>query len=243
MQDLAINLVASVLAATAAWALQRILAYRRLARMRAFYGLAKDATVLLVVGRHASSNRPHSMHRDDVAALVEIATIVRECGARADLVPAADASAGLGKTTEFCVGGPTTNPRMAAHLRAALPGVAFSSWNESGSRLTLTVGPVEYERERDQVDYVVLARTGGYGRPVFLVAGQTAIGNRAAARYLANNYRDLERRYGREEQFCLLLRILERAAFGPDLVELVGDVTEAATKRRPMDGAQRQVAR
>ncbi|WP_253289776.1 hypothetical protein [Verrucosispora sioxanthis] len=79
MGDLLINLLASVIAGTAVWLTGFLLRRHKLNRARAFFGLAAGASCLLVVSRHASSPREFSVHRRDVAALVELATIAREC--------------------------------------------------------------------------------------------------------------------------------------------------------------------
>src|SRR5688572_19334279 len=112
VRDLLVNLLASVVAGTAVWLSQRLLRYRRAARRRAFFGIVPGGSCLLSVARHASSPNELSVHRRDVAALVELASLVRECGGRADLI-SADFPQGVGRSAEFCVGGPSGNPRMA----------------------------------------------------------------------------------------------------------------------------------
>ncbi len=239
MRDLLVNLLASVVAGTAVWLSQRLLRYRRAARKRAFFGIGRDATCLLTVSRHASSPHQLSVHRQDVAALVEVATIIRDCGGRADLISADDAPQGVGRSTEFCVGGPYGNPRMAAHLRALLPGVgmeiepaeAIADGGGAGAReLPISVGATTFRREPGRSEYVVLARVWGPagGRPVFLLDGQTARTNLAAARFLATGYPDLHRRYGAAGRFCLVLRILEPGVYGPDFTEIAADLTDEA---------------
>jgi hypothetical protein len=49
-----------------------------------------------------------------------------------------------------------------------------------------------------------------------------------AARYLSAEFRALHRRYGPQERFCLVLRIVEPDAYGTDFIELVADVTAEA---------------
>ena len=240
MQDLAVNLLASVLAGAAVWVAQRLLSYRRLARERAFFGLAGGATCRLVVGRHASAGDERSVHRNDVAALVELATIVRECGARPDLYAGANAPTGVGRVTEFCVGGPTSNPRTEAHMRAMLPGVAMAEYRGPGDELTLAIGEARYARDPDRREYAVVARCAGAGgRPVFVLIGQTAVTNLAAARFLGANHRALRRTYGERADFCLVLRVIEPGAYRADRVELEADVTaEATTPRSPASSVE-----
>ncbi len=228
MQDLTINLVASALAAVAAWLVQRAISYRRLARMRGFFGLRAGAPSLLIVGRHWSSPRVSSVHRNDMGAIVELGAIVKECGARVDLVPAAEAPKELGKVTEFCIGGPESNPRTGAHLAALLPGVRVTTYDETGDGVPIFVGTERYDRHPHEAAHVVLARALPTAHPVFLLIGQTALSNLAAARYLAGHHRELQREYGDRSPFCLVLKVRQPSAYGPDLVELVADGTEAA---------------
>ena len=72
------------------------------------------------------------------------------------------------------------------------------------------------------------ARSTGRGRPVFLLGGLTAGANLAAARYLGLRHRDLDRQFGEDRPFALVLRIVEPAAYGTDFTELVADVSEVA---------------
>jgi hypothetical protein len=231
MRDLLINLLASVIAGVAVWAAGRLVRYRRLARERAFFGLTGGAASLLSVARHFSSPRENSVHRRDVAALVELASVARECGARADLGGDRELAQQFGRQTEFCVGGPGANPRTATHLRTILRGVTFP---EPG---TTVVADREYTAESTIAEYVVLARAWGPagGKPVFILAGQTAPTNLAAARYLGRQHRRLYREYGADRPFCLVLRVVEPAVYGTDFTELVADVTAVAF-RAPDEG-------
>jgi hypothetical protein len=132
--------------------------------------------------------------------------------------------------TEFCVGGPAGNPRTAAHLRSLLPGIRVEPYDATGQDLSFSVGTVTFRREVDKAEYVVLARAWGPagGRPVFLLGGQTARTNLAAARFLATGYRQLYRRYGASKRFCLVLRIVEPAVYGSDFTEIAADLTDEA---------------
>ncbi|OJF14321.1 hypothetical protein [Couchioplanes caeruleus] len=238
MGDLLINLLASVIAGAAVWLAQFAIRRRRLERERAFFGLTAGATSLLVASRHASSPREESIHRRDVAALVELATIVRECGARADLVGGGQPVHELGRVAEFCVGGPGANPRAGTHLRAVLHGLSYTvyEWpaHGDGAKLAFSVGGQEYVHT-PETGYAVLARFWGPadGRPVLYLGGLTAGGNLATARYLANHHRELFRRFGADRPFCLVLRIREPAAYGTDLTEIVADVSDVAFTAPP----------
>jgi hypothetical protein len=236
VQDLLINLLASIVAGTAVWLTQRVLRYRRAARRRAFFGLDEGADCILTVARHASSTHEQSVHRADVAALVELATIAKECGARADLPAESRPRQGLGRVTEFCVGGPFGNARTAAHLRAIVPGVRFDKGDGQLLDLPLSVGTVEFRREAGAVEYGVLCRAWGPGggRPVFILGGQTARANLAAARFLAHRYRQLYREYGASKRFCVVLRIVEPTVYGPDFTEIAADLSDEAFTAPPV---------
>ena len=242
VRDIVVNLVASATAGVAVWLAQRLLTYRRLNRKRAFFGLSADADVWLVVSRHASSPHEQSVHRNDVAALVELTTVVKECGGRARLTGAGEVALGLGRLTEFCVGGPGTNPRTAVHLRAMLRGVGFEPFEVSGARLAFSVGSIRFERDPEHVEYAILARitAAESSHPVFVIIGQTANANYAAARYLATRHRRLHRQYGSGKDFCLVLRIVEPASYGADLVELAGDASSEAFRPPPEPQQQAQ---
>lgn len=230
MGDLLINLLASVIAGTAVWLAGFLLRRRRLSRQRAFFGLTAGASCLLVVSRHASSPREFSVHRRDVAALVELATVVRECGAHADRVGENQPIGEIGRLTEFCVGGPGgASPRSATHVRTILRGVTYEVFDEETRRMSFTVGGTEYVLTPES-GYLLLARFWGPagGHPVFFIGGLSAGSNLAGARYLAVRHRELARTFGADRPFALVLRIVEPAAYGTDFTELVADVTDAA---------------
>jgi hypothetical protein len=244
--DLLINLLASVIAGTAVWAAQRALRHRRLARKRAFFGLDDSGVgCLLTVSRHASSPDQLSVDRRDVAALVELTTIAKDCGSTADLSLDGTAPSQIGRVTEFSVGGPSRNPRSATHLRTLLKGVVGEFHEIEGRdvrQYAFVIGGAVYRRDTSaQMEYVLLARAWGPvgGRPVFVLAGQTARANLAAARYLARNYRDLHGQYGADQPFALMLRLVEPSTYGTDFTELVADVTADAfqSPARPLEAS------
>ncbi|MEU4238590.1 hypothetical protein [Actinoplanes sp. NPDC026619] len=235
MGDLLINLLASVIAGTAVWLAGFLLRRRKLSRERAFFGLSAGSSCLLVVSRHASSPRESSVHRRDVAALVELATIARECGAHADRVGEDQPTGEIGRLTEFCVGGPGgASPRSATHVRAILRGVKYEVFDDQERRMSFTVGGTAYVLS-PETSYVLLARFWGPagGRPVFFIGGLSAGTNLAAARYLAAHHPELGRTFGADRPFAVVLRVVEPAAYGTDLTELVADVTDVAFQPTP----------
>ncbi|WP_328912671.1 MULTISPECIES: hypothetical protein [unclassified Streptomyces] len=216
------------------WLASGLLLRRRLRRRRRFFGLPKESECLLVVPRDPGS-RGWSLARHDAFALLELAAVIKECGAHAEVLAHDTAWQGFGARTEFCIGGPVANHRLAAHLRSMLPGVEIDTDSAPGpDQGAISVGGETYRMEKGTVEYVLLARLAAVGdsgndRPVFLSSGQRGIANQAAIRYLARHHVRLARKHGVDATFCLLLKVVNSQAYGPDVVELVGDVTRAAT--------------
>ena len=241
MSEVAVSLISSIVAGSVAWVSQWLLRYRRLARKRAFFGVTPGAACVLVSPRHFSSAQAASVHRRDTAALVELATIVSECGGASEIVSGDGELHGVGRLTEFCVGGPSANPRTEAHLRSILRGVTSEPDDADGPMPAVRVGATVYPAASVRAEYVVLAKAyvPDMPNPVFIVAGQTARSNLAAARFLASRHRTLLKSYGVTGRFCLVLKIVEPLAFGPDFVEIVADATDEAFREyAPSEGRE-----
>lgn len=242
-----LSVLAVALAIALGWFARTYLSQRVLGRKQRFFGLPKNSECLLVVNRDAATGE-WSVARNDVFALLELSGVVKECGANADVISHDMAQQGFGERTEFCVGGPVANRRMAAHLQSLLPGVQVDT--ESGNspdRGAFTIGGERHLLEPGVREHVLLARlTAGQGelaRPVFLFCGQRSVTNQAAARYLARHHVRLTRKYGSNGSFCVLLRVVNSQAYGADVVELVADVTRAATAPMPAASGTEEVAR
>ncbi|HEY5836833.1 hypothetical protein [Streptomyces sp.] len=233
VRTLVLALVACALGAVGGWFLRGYLTRRRLQRKQRFFGLPKESDCLLVVPRDPGA-RSWSLARHDAFALLELAAVVKECGAHAEVLAHDTAWQGFGARTEFCIGGPAANLRLAAHLRSMLPGVEINTDPTPGpDQGAITVGGETYRLEKGAVEYVLLARLAAAGdsgndRPVFLSSGQRGIANQAATRYLARHHVRLARKYGVDGSFCLLLRVVNSQSYGSDVVELVADVSKAA---------------
>ncbi|WP_151770100.1 hypothetical protein [Streptomyces abyssomicinicus] len=241
---IALSVAALCAGAALGWLLRGRLADRRLRRKQAFFGLPDNAESLLVVNRDPGAGPELTVVRHDAFALLELAGVVKECNAHAQLVAHDAAQQSFGERTEFCVGGPGANRRLAAHLHSLLPGVRINTEPDAGpDRGAYQIGSERYRMEPGTEEYVLLARlTAGQGRaarPVFLFCGQRAITNQAATRYLARNHEKLARKYD-GGSFVLLLKVVNSAAYGADVVELVGDVTKAAQSAPPVKPLQTQ---
>ncbi|MDQ0793047.1 hypothetical protein [Streptomyces sp. B1I3] len=234
VRNIVLGVIAAGISAALGWLTRSYVWRRRLRRKQAFFGLPGNSECLLVVNREAGGG-DSAVHRHDVFALLELSALVKECSAHVQIVSHDGARQGFGERTEFCVGGPGSNRRMAAHLQSLLPGVKINTGPEPGpDRAAFQVGSERYRMESGVAEYVLLARlTGGQdARPVFLLCGQRAITNQAAARYLVRHYEKLLRKH-RGNSFVLLLKVVNSQAYGPDVVELVGDVTRVAQAPLP----------
>lgn len=228
VSELGISLLSSAIVGVAVSVLSWLGRRRRAERTRQFFGVRPGSKPLLVVARHASSPDERSVQLNDAAAVVDVAATLVSCGTRPELVGHDQAPAALGVVTEVCVGGPTSNSRVATHLRLLLPSVDYARHADDPS-LTITVGGKSYKRDGD-LSYALLAKVFGPngGAPVFLICGQLALSNRAAARYLAERHRVLARAHGLDGQFALLLSLRGVFEYGTDAIRSVEDVTAPA---------------
>jgi hypothetical protein len=235
VRNIVLGVVAAGISAAVGWLARTFLWKRKLRRKQAFFGLPENSESLLVVNRDPAATEP-AVHRFDVYALLELSALIKGCGAHLHVVTQDSAHQGFGERTEFCVGGPGSNRRMMAHMAAMLPGVRVNIDAEPGpDRGAFQIGDERYRMDPGITEYVLLARlTAGdrrEARPVFLFCGQRAITNQAATRYLARNHERLARKHG--DSFVLLLKVINSQAYGPDVVELVEDVTRAAQTPLP----------
>ncbi|MFD6533370.1 hypothetical protein [Streptomyces sp. NPDC060184] len=235
VRNIVLGVMAAGISAALGWLSRTYLWRRKLRRKQAFFGLPANSECLLVVNRDPGTDG--AVHRHDVFALLELSAMIKECGAHAQILSHDTARQGFGERTEYCVGGPGSNRRMAAHLQSLLPGVRVNTDREPGpDRASFRIGTEYYPVEHGALEHVLLARLtiGREARPVFLLCGQRAITNQAAARHLVRNYEKLTRTY-RDSTFCLLLKVVNSEAYGPDMVEVIADVTRAA--RTPLPAA------
>ncbi len=236
VRNIVLGVVAAGISAALGWMARTYLWKRKLRRKQAFFGLPDNSESLLVVNRDPATAEA-AVHRIDVFALLELSALIKDCGAHVQVLTQDAVHQGFGERTEFCLGGPASNRRMAAHMAAMLPGVRINVDPEPGpDRGAFQIGSERHRMEAGVTEYVLLARlTAGdrrETRPVFLFCGQRAVTNQAAARYLTRNHERLARKYG-TGSFVLLLKVVNSQAYGPDVVELVGDVTRTAQAPLP----------
>ncbi|MEW2416076.1 hypothetical protein AB0953_20475 [Streptomyces sp. NPDC046866] len=229
VRNIVLGVVATAISGGFGWFTRTYVWRRALRRKQAFFGLPAGSDCLFVVNRQMGGTEG-SVHRNDTFALLEISALIKDCGANLQIVSHDAVRQGFGERAEFCIGGPASNNRTTAHLASMLPGIRVDTSAEPGpDRGAIHVGGETYRWERGQAEYVVLARltTGPGTRPVFLISGQTAVSNQAGARFLARNHERLARTY-RGNSFCVLLKVTNSDAYGPDVAELLADVTGPA---------------
>ncbi|MFJ7204995.1 hypothetical protein ACIQWR_15815 [Streptomyces sp. NPDC098789] len=229
VRNIVLGVAATAVSGGFGWFSRTYLWRRALRRKQAFFGLPPGSDCLFVVNRQMGGNEG-SVHRNDAFALLEISALIKDCGANVQIVSHDGVRQGFGERAEFCVGGPISNVRTTAHLASMLPGVRVDLTSEPGpDRGAIHVGGEVYRWEKGAVEHVLLARlTNGRGaRPVFLISGQTAMSNQAGARYLARHHQRLARTYG-ADSFCVVVKVVNSDAYGPDVAELMADVTRSA---------------
>ena len=161
LSDLAINLLASVIAGLAVFTAQRAQRRRVLGKRRRFFGAYPDRTCMICAPRWAGSTTPASVSRFDVVALIEVATIIKECGSSVELASQSDQALlqnSLGDRPEFCIGGPEANTRMSAHLQTFLPQVKYDKYAEVGAAVTLHIGNSSFVRRPGEVELRTLRK-------------------------------------------------------------------------------------
>jgi hypothetical protein len=231
--NILLNVVASAITGVAVWLAQRALWRRRLERKRRFFGLRPGEECVVVVNRHHSSPRESSVNRTDVTALLLLAGVLAECGARPRVLYHDQPSESQADRAEFCLGGPASNARTVAHLRQRLPGVSMPERDPDGA--VIRVAADTFPRERGVAEHALVAKLPARGgaRPIFVISGQTAIANQGATGYLTSHWAELARAHGVDGPFCLVVRIVEPGVYGPSMVELALDATATAFERPP----------
>lgn len=231
--DVLTGLVTAILSGGAVWLWQSGKRTRRLRRKAAFFGVKPGQRCLAVMNRHWQS--PRAVARSDVYALLDVGSLVDELGGDIDVRSYEELREGIGDRTEFCIGGPDSNPRTAAHLAAFVPGVVDHPYSKLGPAVAITAGDDRFVRDPEKREYAIVAKIipAGADRPVFVISGQTSITNRAAVHFLRQHYADLTKKVGTHSQFCLILRVTSPDVYGHKLVNIEKDVTAIAFQASP----------
>lgn len=243
--DVITGLLTAVISGAAVWVWQRGKGARRSRRTAAFFGLRSGRECLVVINHHWNS--PRAIARRDVYALVDVGNLVEQVGSRVELRSADELLEGIGDRTEFCIGGPDTNARTAAHLASFLPGVVVRSYADVKQWVEIVAGDRKFVRKPDQLEYALVAKftAPNANHPVFLICGQTAITNQAAIHFLRHRHHDLARTLTSTDRFCVVVRVREPGVYGHELVDLEADITAAAfdpaSGSEPVTGGSREL--
>ncbi|MBL7510321.1 hypothetical protein I6A94_10535, partial [Frankia sp. CN4] len=87
----------------------------------------------------------------------------------------------------------------------------------------------EFAGRPGEHEFALLARiaAGPDRRPLFILAGQTATANLAAAYYLRSRADELTAEFSNKPSFCLILRVEAATVYGHELVEREADISAA----------------
>jgi hypothetical protein len=228
LQDIATGLVAAVISGLAVWLWQRGRGIRTRRGKATFFGLRPGRECLVVMNRHWQS--PNAVARPDVYALLEVGSLADELGCPVSVRSSDELSDETGDRTEFCVGGPVSNERTAAHLAAFLPGVRFLPYGEVGHSLDFVSGDHRFSWEPDKCEYALFAkfRPPNARQPIVLICGQTAITNRAAIHFVKQHHATLRRSLTSIDTFAIIVRVTSPKVYGHTMVDLDTDITATA---------------
>jgi hypothetical protein len=237
--DVVTGLVAAVVSGTVVWVWQRGRGVRTRRGKAAFFGLRPGRECLVVMNRHWQA--PNAVARPDVYALLEVGSLAEELGCPVSVRASDDLREHTDDRTEFCIGGPDSNERTAAHLASFLPGVTCLPYSEVGAMVEIVVGDRRFIREPDKLEYALVAkfRPPHARQPIWLICGQTAITNRAAVHFVKRHYVTLRGSLASIDRFALVVRVTSPGVYGHTMVELDTDITaeaftlSAAPRRRP----------
>jgi hypothetical protein len=229
LANIAIGLVTSVIGGGAVWLWQRAGSVRALRRKERFFGIEPGGTCLIVMNN--KYNMPGSTHHNDVHAMIEIATLASSIGSAVLIESCNDFQGVNGNRTEFCIGGPASNPRTAAHVAAHLPGITLRPFDRDlDESAAILVGDEQFRFIRNDQEYTLIAKftPPAASRPVILICGQSSIANRAAVNYLKREYLNLSRSLSSTGKFCVVVRAVSTDAYGHQAAELAGDFSATA---------------
>jgi hypothetical protein len=226
--DVMTGLVAAAVSGTAVWLWQRGRGVRRRRGKAAFFGLRPGRGCVVVMNRHWQA--PNAVARPDVYALLEIGGLAEEVGCALSVRSPDEMAEEAADRTEFCIGGPDSNERTAAHLASFLPGVRFLPYTEAGSKVEIIAGEQRFVREPGKVEYALVAkfRPPHAAQPIVVICGQTAVTNRAAIHFVKRHHPTLRRSLTSVDTFALIVRVSSPEVYGHTMVDLDADITAAA---------------
>jgi hypothetical protein len=230
LANIAIGLVTSVIGGGGVWLWQRARNVRALWRKENFFGIEPAGTCLIVMNN--KYDMPGSTHHNDVQAMIEIATLASSIGSSV-LIESCNEFHGInGDRTEFCIGGPGSNPRTEGHISANLPGVTIRPHDPAvpDDSMTIVAGSERFIRVPHSQEYALVAKftPPASSRPVLIICGQTSIANRAAVNFLKREYQRISQSLFSTDKFCIIVRAASIDTYGYQAGELASDVSTVA---------------
>lgn len=189
--NVVVGLTTTVLSGSSVWIWQKIRGIRTFNRKAAFFGLRQGGTCLLVMNH--THDAPGRTHTQDVHAIIEIARLVSEIGSDISVRYCDDFHESNANRTEFCIGGLNSNDRTVGHLVNYLPGVTLRPFRAGRpDSAAIVVNGQRFAHRHGVLEHALVAKftPPGASRPVFIICGQRAIDNRAAAHFLAHSLPD-----------------------------------------------------
>ncbi|BAY23394.1 hypothetical protein NIES2100_31590 [Calothrix sp. NIES-2100] len=230
IENFTVGIVTSLVTAVVVWLWGKIRASQILDRKSAFFGISPKENCLLVIN-HDPRNQ-NSVTHGDVETLIEIAKLVAEIDGKLVIARFDRILEPAGETTEFCIGGPDSNPRTKVHLENFLQGIYINPYMpDDPDNIAFVTKEKKYRFVNNKDEHAILARfypeSDSY--PVILICGQTSKGNRGAVHYLNKNYDSyLRQKFGNKKPFCLILKLQSPLTYGVKAVHLLKDITDIA---------------
>ena len=231
--NIVIGLTTTILSGGSVWLWQHGKNARILRRKAALFGLTPGRTCLIVMT--SRYDNPMTSSNIDVQAFMEVAALANEIGCPVSIVSSADIHESNGDRTEFCIGGPDSNPRTRGHLASHLPGVTICPYNPADpDSIAIAVGLGNrrqlYRFDRGNQEYAVVAKftPKEASRPVIVIGGQTAIMNRAAIHLLIRDYRQITKTLASIDRFCIIIRPEGTSTYGHHAASIERDATKIA---------------
>ena len=172
------------------------------------------------------------MAMGDVETLIEMVRLVDTIDGQPTIAKFDRILEPAGATTEFCIGGPSSNQRAHVHLKNFLPGITFNDYiAHSPDSLAIRTKDHTYRYQKDQDEYAILARffPEPDGSPVILIAGQTSKANHGAVHYLIKAYDGyLRQTFGHRRPFCVVVKLRSPLTYGVKAVQLIKDISKLA---------------
>lgn len=231
--NIVIGLVTTVISGGSVWLWQYGKNARILRRKAALFGLTPGGTCLIVITNRYDN--PKTSSNIDVQAFMDVAALANEIGCPVAVVSAADMRESNGDRTEFCIGGPHSNPRTRGHLASHLPGITIYPYDPADpDSVAIAVGHGNrqqlYRFDRGNQEYAVVAKftPKEASRPVIVICGQTANMNRAAIHLLRRDYRQITKALASTDRFCIIIRAEATSTYGHHAASIERDATEIA---------------